>query len=113
VADVSLLSDSQATAIVAAIVTGATGIGAVVKWCAGRIVRALDRNSDAYEQHAKELVRLGERVEVVAAWVDDHRRSDETPVEGTRLARVRVNTPVRGVSTEYSHVKRRSDDDER
>ncbi len=116
--DASLLSDGQVTALVGAIVSGAAGVGAVIKWCAGRIVRALDRNSETSERHAQELVRLGERVDRVTEWVDFHRREDETPLHpmgpeerrGDRRERERVKTPVRGVATEYSHVKRRDDE---
>lgn len=75
-----VLTDTQFAVLVSAIVAAAGGLGTTIKWAVGRVVRALDTNSEAMLANAEKATALATKIDRVDSWLDQH-----TPPLGSQM----------------------------
>lgn len=74
---------TEAELIAGAIVTGSAGLGGVLKWAVSRVTGAIDKNTEALAESAKQSAvhaetnrQLTTKLEHIEDWIEQH-----TPVE--------------------------------
>lgn len=73
------MTDNQFYILITVVGTGLAAIGTAIRFAATRIVRALDKNSDAMIKNTESNAVLSTKIDSIANYVRDR---DTTPVEG-------------------------------
>lgn len=109
-----MIDNGQLAAILAAIVSVAGIIGGAIRWSVKRLTKALDDNTasnkadaEAKLTLAKEMAVLSERINRVAAFVEEHTPPPQEPPKPPRR-----KTPAYGTEYAYQRPKTRGGDDE-
>lgn len=66
------MSDAQLAAIVSAITVAAGIIGAAIRWSAGRIIKALDANSESNVKLTVKMAEFTIRMEDITRFVEEN-----------------------------------------
>lgn len=91
------MTDAQLGAILTAITVAAGILGTAIRWSAGRIIKALDANSESNIGLTARLAEFTVRLEDVSRFVEEHTPVNQPiPTPGRK-------TPARGVAlSEYA-----------
>jgi hypothetical protein len=89
------MTDGQFNTLIAAIVAGLAGVGAVIKWSVGRIVKAIDANSASMIENTKSNAVLATKIDHVTAYIQaESERDQESPHAKKRTPP--TGTPIGG-----------------